>query len=95
MDDRTFTARTSDGLVRITDAWKDWWDRVGLIESISKAQFTAGTQGQRTPLDQLAFDQASTHVLFLRIVTRGHPRTNADREQARTDLCRDRLAARV
>ena len=95
MDDRTFTARTSDGLVRITDAWKDWWDRVGLIESIYKAQFTAGTQGQRTPLDQLAFDQASTHVLFLRIVTRGHPRTNADREQARTDLCRDRLAARV
>ena len=61
----------------------------------NSSQFTAGTQGQRTPLDQLAFDQASTHVLFLRIVTRGHPRTNADREQARTDLCRDRLAARV
>ena len=48
MDDRTFTSRTADGLVRITDAWKDWSDRVGLIENVSKTQFAARVQTQRT-----------------------------------------------
>ena len=89
MDDRSFTSTTAIGLVETIQGWAEWSAQVGLRES-EKGQCTARSLKNKEALQACLHNQSMfvQEATFLGVSTRGAPRRNSDKENARVaDAC--------
>ncbi|OLP94640.1 hypothetical protein AK812_SmicGene23344 [Symbiodinium microadriaticum] len=93
MDDRSFTASSVDSLKIKIQSWETWSTRVGLLESMSKAQVAAKSLRQKASI-ACNFDPSLIRpdVLFLGVASRSRPRTDHEKETQRLAMETERLA---